>query len=271
MYTHAMRHEVRCLPTAYTRTHARVCAHTNTQVHTAMVFSSCYEPATGFRGIITKADKREILEIDGRAASAVYCDWLTNAEAAPEISLSEDVADKRKNEELVSLLQQQDATAIGDKLFSVSTLRPLGRRGAEDVDSSQAQDSDTFYQLMHPHSITERGGIRLFADVQPGHEVTLMTSSSLDLVDLVTAATDGPDVSAFCESLQGALVVYCAGCSLQVGSEIVNVGKNLSTALRGKPFMGTLSYGEQGVDSTGCLRHGNLMYSLLLFGSAKPE
>ena len=257
--------------TAYTRTHARVCAHTNTQVHTAMVFSSCYEPATGFRGIVTKADKREILEIDGRAASAVYCDWLTNAEAAAEISLSEDVADKRKNEELVSLLQQQDATAIGDKLFSVSTLRPLGRRGAEDVDSSQAQDSDTFYQLMHPHSITERGGIRLFADVQPGHEVTLMTSSSVDLVDLVTAATDGPDVSAFCESLQGALVVYCAGCSLQVGSEIVNVGKNLSTALRGKPFMGTLSYGEQGVDSTGCLRHGNLMYSLLLFGSAKPE
>merc|ERR1712216_335725 len=121
--------------------------------------------------------------------------------------------------------QQQDATAIGDKLFSVSTLRPLGRRGAEDVDSSQAQDSDTFYQLMHPHSITERGGIRLFADVQPGHEVTLMTSSSVDFVDLVTAATDGPDVSAFCESLQGALVVYCAGCSLQVGSEIVNVAR----------------------------------------------
>ena len=236
-----------------------------------MVFSSCYEPAPAFRGIITKADKREILEIDGRSASVVYRDWLLNADTAPGISSSENVADKVKLQELVSLMQQEDATTIGDKLFRISTLRPLGRRGAEDVESSPVQDDDTFYQLMHPHSITERGGIRLFTEVKVGHEVTLMTSSSLDLVDLVTAATDGPDVSAFCESLQGALVVYCAGCSLQVGSEISNVGKNLSTALRGQPFMGTLSYGEQGVDSTGCLRHGNLMYSVLLFGSAKQE
>jgi hypothetical protein len=234
-----------------------------------MVFSSCYEPAAAFRGIITKADKREILEIDGRAASAVYRDWLKNAQTAPEISSSENVEDKLKIQQLVSLMMQEDATVIGDKLFSISTLRPLGRRGAKDVQSLHAQDD--FYQLMHPHSITERGGIRLFAEVKAGHEVTLMTSSSSDLVDLVTAATDGPDVSAFCESLQGALVVYCAGCSLQVGSEISNVGKNLSTALRGQPFMGTLSYGEQGVDSTGCLRHGNLMYSLLLFGSAKQQ
>ena len=245
---------------------------THAQVHTAMVFSSCYEPAAAFRGIITKADKREILEIDGRAASAVYRDWLQSARTAPEIGSSDNVADSLRLEELVCLMLQDGAssTAIGDKLFSISTLRPLGRRGADGFGSSHAQD-DTFYQLMHPHSITERGGIRLFAEVKAGHEVTLMTSSSSDLVDLVTAATDSPDVSAFCESLQGALVVYCAGCSLQVGSEISNVGKNLSTALRGQPFMGTLSYGEQGVDSAGCLRHGNLMYSLLLFGSAKQE
>jgi len=233
-------------------------------------FSSCYEPAA-LSGIITKADKREILEIDGRSASAVYRDWLKDAQTAPEISSSEIDADKLKIQELVALMQQEDAAAIGDKLFSISTLRPLGRRGAEDVESSLAQDDDTFYQLMHPHSITETGGIRLFSEVKVGHEVTLMTSSSLDLVDLVTAATHGEEVSAFCASLQGALVVYCAGCSLQVGSEIDNVGKNLSTALRGKPFMGTLSYGEQGVDSAGCLRHGNLMYSLLLFGSGKQE
>ena len=96
-----------------------------------------------------------------------------------------------------------------------------------------------------------------------------MTTSSTDLVELVEAATEAPDVGQFCETLQGALAFYCAGCSLQIRSDINEVAKNLSTSLQGQPFMGILPYGEQGTDGSGRVRHGNLMYSLLLFGKDK--
>ena len=84
-----------------------------------------------------------------------------------------------------------------------------------------------------------------------------------------SAATDAPAVGKFCETLQGALAFYCAGCSLKIQDQINDVAKNLSTSLRGRPFMGILPYGEQGTDGAGNVRHGNLMYSLLLFGRTK--
>ena len=176
------------------------------------------------------------------------------AGAAPD---GANVADQRHVESLRDLMQKNSAS-IGNKLFPLSTIRPLGSRG-----------DDKFFQLMHPESITNSNGIRLFADVEKGQEVTLMTTSSTDLVELVEAATDAPMVGQFCESLQGALAFYCAGCSLQIRSQINEVAKNLSTSLHGQPFMGILPYGEQGIDEAKRARHGNLMYSLLLFGKSK--
>ena len=87
---------------------------------------------------------------------------------------------------------QQDATSIGNKLFQLSTMRPLGSR-----------HDDQFFQLIHPESITDGSGIRLFADVSLGQELTLMSTSSTDLVELVETATEAPAVGQFCEALQG--------------------------------------------------------------------
>merc|ERR1712196_567843 len=111
-------------------------------------------------------------------------------------------------------------------------MRPLGRRG-----------DDEFFQLMHPESIAASEGIRLFADVERGQEITLMTTSFSDLVELVETATEVPAVNEFCETLQGALAFYCAGCGLQIRGQINEVAKNLSTSLKGQPFMGILPYG----------------------------
>lgn len=224
-----------------------------TSVHTATIFSSCYEPTT-CRGSVTKKAHREILEIDNKPASAVYREWLQAAEGA---AAGASAADQSHVEELRALMQG-DAATVGNKLFQLSTMRPLGSRGEDD-----------FFQLMHPESITISDGIRLFADVEIGQELTLMTTSSTDLVDLVEAATEAPAVGQFCETLQGALAFYCAGCSLQIRGQINEVARNLSTSLQGQPFMGIIPYGEQGTDGAGSVRHGNLMYSLLLFGKNK--
>ncbi len=224
-----------------------------TTVRTATVFSSCYQ-STACRGIVTKKAHREILEIDGIPAAKVYRDWLVTAHAATTGANSADTSHVEK----LRTLMQEDAASIGSKLFQLSTMRPLGSRG-----------DDEFFQLMHPESITDGAGIRLFADVATGQELTLMTTSSADLVELVEAATEAPAVGEFCETLQGALAFYCAGCSLQIHGQIDDVAKNLSTSLMGQPFMGILPYGEQGTDEAGRVRHGNLMYSLLLFGKNK--
>lgn len=202
-----------------------------------------------------------MLEIDGKPASAVYRDWLqARSQAAAECgsaAAAGNSADQRHVEELRTLMRG-DSASIGSRLFHLSTMRPLGSRG----------DGD-FFQLMHPESITIDDGIRLFADVEKGQELTLMATSSTDLVELVETATEAPDVGQFCEALQGALAFYCAGCGLTIRGQIDEVAKNLSTSLRGQPFMGILPYGEQGTDGAGSVRHGNLMYSLLLFGKSK--
>ena len=233
-----------------------------TSVHTATIFSSCYEP-TACRGIVTKKAHREILEIDDKPAKVVYAEWIQMAEDAaaggensPDPNTTP--ADQKQLEELRTLVQK-DAASIGNKLFHLSTMRPLG----------SSRGDDDFFQLMHPESVTDGDGIRLFADVEKGQQLTLMTTSSTDLVELVEAATEAPDVGQFCETLQGALAFYCAGCSLQIRGQINEVAKNLSTSFQGKPFMGILPYGEQGTDGAGSVRHGNLMYSLLLFGRSK--
>ena len=149
-----------------------------TSVHIATIFSSCYEP-TACGGIVTKKAHREILEIDNKPASIVYREWLENADNVANS------ADQSHVEEL-RMLMQGDSASIGSKLFQMSTMRPLGSRGEDD-----------FFQLMHPESITDRDGIRLFADVKSGQELTLMATSFNDLVELVETATEAPAVDQF--------------------------------------------------------------------------
>ena len=213
-------------------------------VQTAMVFSSCYTP-TAARGTITKCERREVIEIDGKAAADVYVAWTQDARLAAR------VADGGAGA----------ARPLG--VLADTTLAPLARH----VGGSASEPS---HLLIHPETVTARGGLTTFADVEEGQELMCMSATSGDLVHLMLEATAAPDVADFCESLQGALAVYCGGCSLAIGDRLPAVARNLSNTLGGKPFITMLTYGEQGVDLGGANGHGNLMYSLLLFGAPKP-
>ena len=67
--------------------------------------------------------------------------------------------------------------------------------------------------------------------------------------------------------VQGALAIYCGGCALHIGDGLDAVGENLSRLIDGKPLMGMCTYGEQGQTPSGASEHGNLMYSMLIFGA----
>ena len=91
-----------------------------------------------------------------------------------------------------------------------------------------------------------------------------MASSKEELAGLSAGVAAGRG------DVQGALAIYCGGCALHVGDGLDAVGANLATLFDGRPVMGMCTYGEQGVTPSGVASHGNLMYSMLLFGST-PE
>merc|ERR1712093_193904 len=152
---------------------------------------------------------------------------------------------------------------MGDVL-GASTLMPLARHVSGCGDNA-------WYRLLHPRWMGPQKELTMFAEVMQGEEIVCMSSTAEDLVGLVVEATKQPAVEAFCgEGLQGALTVYCGGCSLAIQDQLPTVGRNLSKAVSNKPFLTMFTYGEQGVDNLGNNCHGNLMYSLLLFGAPKP-
>ena len=70
--------------------------------------------------------------------------------------------------------------------------------------------------------------------------------------------------------LRGALVVFCAGAMMYVGTEGMDVAcSKLDLALGGVNYLGIHTFGEQGPFPDGSVRHGNLMFSALVFSSRR--
>ncbi len=189
--------------------------------------------ATDNKGIATKANKRTLMEIDGHPAAQVYNNWLGGA-------ISEEIQS-------------------GGQILQQTTLHPLGRIAGH-------IGNVPYYQLSHPESITDAGGITLFSDIEKGDEIVLMQGTIDSLVTRAgrVAASALEANMAEPEEIAGALVVYCAGCMLTVRDRLDEVVDSFRQALPGVPFLGTFTFGEQGCFLNGENRHGNLMISVLL-------
>ncbi len=197
-------------------------------------FHSGYEP-TDVKGIVTKSAGRTLMEIDGRPAAAVYNEWLGG---------------------LIS-----DALVDGGNILSTTSLHPLGRIAGY-------VGSAPYYVLSHPNAVTADGALTLFTQAARGDELVLMRGTADSLISrasrVVTAMFDMYSVSP--ADVEGALIVYCAGCMLTVKDRINEVAESLRDALPGTPLLGTFTFGEQGCFLGGENRHGNLMISVLMFG-----
>ena len=105
-------------------------------VPTQLVFSSAYAP-TAARGVVTRAEGREAVEINGRPAAEVYIQW-----AAKE--LAEQLGD----------VDLTPGELQNENLLALSTLRPLA--------SVTTDEDEAFYTLLHPSGVTARGGLTFF-------------------------------------------------------------------------------------------------------------
>lgn len=212
-------------------------------VKTSMVFSSAYTP-TAATGVVTRVSGagRTLHEIDGRPAAEVYSEWTGGAELRE------------------ALVAAERPTPI----LNLSTLHPLARMVNAPADFAGER---SFLSLVHPETICDDGAITLFAAVREGEELTCVAAT----VDELDAHTERVLVGANSNANEfghqhGALLIYCGGCALALGERLEGVASRLGAALQHQPFLGLLTYGEQGVDPFGVNHHGNLMYALLRFG-----
>jgi len=145
-------------------------------------------------------------------------------------------------------------------ILSETSLHPLGRV-VGDVASAK------YHLLSHPASVEADGSLALFTDIEVGDEVILMKGSSDRLVEragrLARQVISLHSVPS--ERILGGLVIYCAGCMMNVSDRLGEVVDGLQTGLEQRPFLGTFTFGEQGCFVGGENRHGNLMITVLVF------
>ena len=195
-------------------------------------FQSGYAPME-LTGTVTRALGRQVLEIDGRLASAVYSDW-TNGEVP--------------------------ASPTG-MILAKSTPTPLGRLAG-------TVDDVPMFVLSHPAMIGPAGDLSLFTDIDEGDQIVLMRGSPESLVKRAAAVVvDACAAGGWArEQTRGGLVIYCGGCMLHVRDRMNEVAAQVNLAMDGAPFLGAFTFGEQGAIVDSSNRHGNLMVSGLMFG-----
>lgn len=198
-------------------------------------FSGGYAP-TEHRGRVTKGGGRRIEQIDGEPAAVVYNRWSNG---------------------LI------ESALGGGGVVHLTAFNPIGRVAASVGDVP-------YYTLIFPCFVDEAGALVLTASVPEGDEVVLMSGSRESLV------ARGPGVAK--EALEagggrrlepaGALVTYCGGCMMAVRDQMPRVAEGIREALGGVPFLGSFTFGEQGALAPGVNCHGNLLISVVAFGSA---
>ena len=193
-------------------------------------FQGGYTPSPR-SGVVTAAEGRRLISIDGEPAATVYARWTDNA-VLPALTTPRSI-------------------------LADSTLNPLGR-----VSDNIA--GVPMYLLIHPATSNPDGSIELFADVQVGDRLWQMEGTQKSLIERagqVARASLEADLTP-----AGALIVYCAGCMLAQPHRMDAVADSLREALNDTPFLCVFTFGEQGYVTPAQSRHGNLMISSTVFG-----
>lgn len=195
-------------------------------------FHSGYIP-TEHRGTATKVTGRLLQEIDHQPAVDVYSRWLNRT--------------------------------ISGNYMQQTTLHPLGSV------IEQSQLDLPLYMLSLPTNFHPDGSIELFAEVEQGKQLCLMTSEVPRLLSRTGTMCDCARSVLPLQRVSGGIIIFCGACLLSIKDQMASVHDNVQIALDGAPFLLAFTFGEQGyaVDQTN--RHGNLMYATVLFGEADAK
>jgi len=210
-----------------------------TAIYTDLKIGWAYE--TGYlrsenRGTITKVKGRIIYEIDNLPAAEVYNDWTGGTVVA-------------------------EGLETGGSILSDASYYPLAKI---------IKNAGKEYTLsIHPLAINATDhSLEVFANIEEGEEVMLMHG---DWELLLNRALTTPTKALESESLSKedvsfGIYTYCAGSMLAIPEdERPKMPVLVKTAIGDAPFIGTFTFGEQGlIRGVGNL-HGNLVNSMIVF------
>ena len=200
--------------------------------------------ATPKVGIVTKMNgNRHIVTIDNKPAGEVYDEWTSG-----------------HFKELWK--DPEDSNILGP-----SSVYPLGQVVSQDW------DNEDVYRTLHPHLLVKKDkSVTVFSDVHEGQKICMMTGTTENIQTKISSVatyimrSTGIPTS----ELRGALVVFCAGAMMYVGTDGIDIAcSKLDQALGGVNYFGIHTFGEQGPFPDGSVRHGNLMFSALVFSSRR--
>lgn len=199
---------------------------------THVAFQSGFSP-TEYMGKVTQAEGRLLQKINGRPAAVVYNEWTGG---------------------LVNDFM------MGGNVLATTSLNPLARYVGH-------MEGNDYHRLSHPETITHDGAMTLFTKVEEGEELILMAGNRQNLITRGGLAVQSAlRAGNICEDqVAGGLIIYCAGCMLTVQNGMDDVALGISQSLGEAPFIGTITFGEQGCFLNGDNYHGNLMISVVLF------
>jgi hypothetical protein len=186
------------------------------------------------RGVVTRAERRTVHEIDGQPAAVVYNAWTQGAIKAE--------------------------LEYGGNILLKTNLHPVARSVAGSAGGLPRR------LLSHPHEVVARSkALNFFSEFLTGDKIVLMTSTPEPLITRVRRAVQRAKGSSR-EKPRGAVMIYCGGCLGIVLEQASRISQEVTQELGDVPFIGIATFGEQGCffEKTES-RHGNLMCAAMLF------
>lgn len=188
------------------------------------------------QGVITKAEGRVIYEIDNKSAAEIYNNWTGGI-----------IEEKLKT---------------GGTVLSETTFYPLAK-------VLTGEDESIHYLSIHPLSVNlPEKSLTVFADVKEGEKIELMHGDWGVLLNWAHTTPAKALLNGDIQKGEGAfgLYTFCAGTMLAIPEERRTWMPLLVEEKIGIPFIGTFTFGEQGLIPGVGNRHGNLVNSMIIFG-----
>ena len=200
--------------------------------------------ATPKTGKVTKINgSRHIIAIDDKPAGQVYDEWTSGHFK-------------------YMWCDPDDSNILGP-----SSVYPLGQVVGKDWDNEEV------FRTLHPHLLIKKDqSLTVFADVHEGQNICMMTGTKENIQTRISTVASNVlrSTGIRMSEIRGALVVFCAGAMMYVGKDGMNAAcRKLDKTLGGANYLGLHTFGEQGPFPDGTNKHGNLMFSALVFSSRR--
>lgn len=185
--------------------------------------------------LVTEADERSLLTLDGQPAALKLREWLGE-----------------------SIATQVES---GGTILPQSALSPLGLR----IDTGRGMH----YLTIHPAQIdASTGAVSVFARVNNRQRLYRMQSDPERLTGSVALLLQRALEQAELEDheVRASLLIYCAGCAAAVGDELHGALREHLSVLGDTPVLGLCTFGEQGPAGNAGNIHANLSLAMVVFG-----